>query len=131
MADEILLPDDPEYHLKYDTNGMTKEDHAKLVVNPVKVPITLNYNINRMFAQLRTEIERKPGEEFDAYEDRLEHEMAKLLMQVDQKQVANLLWKWEFWARDNQVAAYRDVDVLAAPRWPWFRQDADRGRMDQ
>jgi phage terminase large subunit-like protein len=104
MADEILLPDDPEYHLKYDTNGMTKEDHAKLVVNPVKVPITLNYNINRMFAQLRTEIERKPGEEFDAYEDRLEHEMAKLLMQVDQKQVANLLWKWEFWARDNQVA---------------------------
>jgi hypothetical protein len=130
MSDEILLPDDPEYHLKYDTNGMSKEDHAKLIVTPAKVPVTLNLNINRMFKQLYTEYPKVKGRPADEYEAEMEQLLiAKMRDEIPAEQLKSLLYKWEFWARDNQIPP-TGVDVLAPARWPWFRQDPDRGRVD-
>lgn len=103
MIDEILLPDDPEYHLKYDTNGMTPEQHAQIRVKPVPVPVTGNYNINRMLAEVYRTVETYPGESKEDYHRRAEQIVASLLMQLDESQVTSLLYKWSFWARENQI----------------------------
>lgn len=104
MSDEpILLPDDPEYHLKYDTNNMTREEHFRLRVAPVKVPVTPNFNIERMFTQLHTEYAPLDDEGADAYDARLESYLIERLQEYPEDQVAALMHKWTFWARDNQL----------------------------
>jgi hypothetical protein len=132
MSEEPLLPaPNPDYHLDYDTNEMTKEEHLRLKVAPVKVPVTPNFNIHRMFFNLHTQYPRRFGEDDDAWDKRLYRASslggtARVPRGADrgahpQVDILGSIIRYP-------QSAY--VDVLAAARRTWFRQDPDRGRMD-
>lgn len=100
MADEVVLdPEvDPEYHLKYDTIDMTREDYDRLKVRVVIPPATPHFNINRLITSF-------PG---DSREERRARLWDKLMGFADGDPIVaqSLLYKWSFWARDNQMVPF-------------------------
>lgn len=102
MADEVLDPEvNPDYHLEYDTNDMTPEQYAALRVKGIVPPVTPDYNINRMLKPFM----RENGTAEDYAED-MARLVAKLseMLNGDTILLENLIHKWSFWARNQQVA---------------------------
>lgn len=93
--DEAMSGVDPEYHLKYDTNEMAAEQYAKLAVEKVRAPRTVNWNINSLVERIREE---------DDDPDARREKLARILGSLDQQQLSDLRFKWQFWARPNQIA---------------------------
>lgn len=111
-GDAVLDPDvNPDYQLDYDTNGMTQEDYARLKIKSVIPPTTPHFNINRMLDGLEGTKEEKRAAllaKFGLMLSAGEGEDGVLIdpkvKQLDHEMLQNLIYKWSFWARDNQVA---------------------------
>lgn len=93
IDDEDVIVD-PDYHLKYDTVGMTPDDYDAVELKPVKVPKTRQFNISKMFDTTVSEGEKT---------DRKKH-IAAILATIPPEELELLKHKWEFWARHNQLA---------------------------
>lgn len=109
MSDVIDEPEvDPDF--KYDTVDMTEEQYEALKLRPVIVPKTPKFNINSLFDNL--------PEGADAY-DQMAGAAHWLSENLEPSKLQDLMHKWEFWARSNQ---------LSPPgRWTYWVLLAGRG----
>lgn len=92
IEDDIEV--DPDYHLKYDTVGMSPEDYEDIELKKVRVPKTPDFNIHRMF-----DLTQFHGNKTD----RKIH-IVNTLATIPPEQLLWLQHKWAYWARHNQLA---------------------------
>ena len=86
-------PEDGYAALGIEPSVISEEDYAKLDVQPVVVPKTPSYNLNRLLKEL-------PGDT----KERKRESLQALLRDLPPEELAALRYKWSFWARDNQIA---------------------------
>lgn len=94
VIDDEEIAVDPDYHLKYDTVGMTTDEYDAVELKPVKVPRTRQFNIVKLFNLTASEGNK---------EDRAKY-IAKVVATIPPAEFELLKHKWKFWARENQLA---------------------------
>lgn len=94
VIDDEEVAVDPDYHLKYDTVGMTADEYDAVELKPVRVPKTRPFNIAKLFDLTASEGNK---------EDRKKH-IAKVIATIPPAEFELLKHKWKFWARHNQLA---------------------------